>query len=119
MRFVPPPAAGVFSADGEIPSELGKVGTFDPTAFNEVRNNAAPSIGANGFNPPSLLGLFAFEKTVFHNGAADSLEQVLENVQHRSAGTSGVDTLSNAADRQKVARFMRSIDASSPIIPLP
>jgi YVTN family beta-propeller protein len=119
VRFVPPPAAGVFSADGEILSELRKVGTFDPTAFNEVRNNAAPSIGANGFNPPSLLGLFAFEKTFFHNGAADSLDQVLENVQHRSAGTSGVDTLTNPADRQKIAKFMRSIDASSPIIPLP
>jgi YVTN family beta-propeller protein len=119
VRFVPPPAAGVVSPGGEILSELRKVGTFDPAAFNEVRNNATPSLGAAGFAPPSLLGLFAYEKTFFHNGAADSLDQVLDNVQHRSAGTSGVDILTNPSDRQKVVKFVRSIDAASSIIPVP
>jgi YVTN family beta-propeller protein len=118
VRFVPPnPAA--FSAAGEITSELRQVGTFDPTAFNEVRQNAAPSIGAAGFAPASLLSIFAYSQTFLHGGAAESLDQVLENVQHRSAGTSGVDTLTNASDRQKVVRFMVSIDAASPPIPLP
>ena len=30
-----------------------------------------------------------------HNGAVDSLDAVLGNVTHRSAGTSGVDTLTS------------------------
>lgn len=119
VRFAPPPGAGLVSADGEILSELRRVGTFDPTAFNEVRNNAAPSLGANGFAPPSLLSLFAFDKTFFHNGSAESLSQVLDNVQHRSAGTAGVDTLTSASDRQKVVHFIQSIDGATPIIPLP
>ena len=118
VRFVPPnPAA--FSAAGEILSELRQVGTFDPTAFNEVRNNAAPALGAAGFAPASLLSVFAFNQTFLHGGAAESLDQVLENVQHRSAGTAGVDTLTNAADRQKIVRFMQSIDAATPPIPIP
>jgi hypothetical protein len=42
---------------------------------------------------------------------------VMSNVTHRSAGTGGVDTLSNAADRARVVRFIESIDASTPIFP--
>jgi hypothetical protein len=39
-------------------------------------------------------------------------------VTHRSAGTGGVDTLSNAADRDKVVQFLLSIDAKTvPIAP--
>jgi hypothetical protein len=41
------------------------------------------------------------------------------NVTHRSAGTSGVDTLSNPADRAKVVKFLQSIDAATPPIALP
>ena len=36
---------------------------------------------------------------------------MLANVTHRSAGTSGVDVLSNASDRQKLAEFVASIDS--------
>ena len=32
-----------------------------------------------------------------HNGAVDSLDAVLGNVTHRSAGTSGVDTLTSVS----------------------
>ena len=81
-----------------------------------MRANGAPSLGADGFAPPSLLSLHAFPQTFFHNGAATSLEDVLNNVQHRSSGTAGVDTLSNAADRAKIATFLRSIDANTPPI---
>jgi hypothetical protein len=41
----------------------------------------------------------------------------MNNVTHRSAGTSGVDTLTNPADRAKVVRFLESIDAAT--IPIP
>jgi hypothetical protein len=42
---------------------------------------------------------------------------VLRNVTHRSAGTGGVDTLSNAADRAKLVRFIESIDAATVAFP--
>src|SRR5262249_56614221 len=105
------------AATGEISGELRIVGTFNPASLNEVRQNGAAPLGANGFVPPSLLSIFAFPQTFFHNGAALSLDEVLNNVQHRSAGTSGVDTLSSAADRAKVVAFLNTIDSNSAPIP--
>ena len=112
VRFTPPPDPAL-AKDGQLISELKKVGTFDPAFFNEVRQNAAPPLGADGFAPASLLSVFAFPKTFLHNGALDSLESVLDNVQHRSAGTGGVDTLANPADRAAVVRFIESVDAKT------
>jgi hypothetical protein len=117
IRYTPPPTAGLVNAGGELIGELRSVGTFNAAALNEVRQNGAPPLGANGFVPPSLLSLFAFPQTFFHSGAAASLTEVLDNVQHRSAGTSGVDTLSSASDRSKVAVFLQSIDAAT--VPIP
>ncbi len=97
-------------------AELLRVGTFDPTAFNEVRQNGAPSIGADGFVPPSLLSVFAFPQTFFHNGSAASLDQVMAIVAHRSAGTPGNDTLQDPAKRAQLIKFLQSIDASTPPI---
>ena len=101
----------------QLIGQLRKVGTFDPTAFNEVRATATAPLGADGFVPPSLLSLFAFPHTFFHNGAANSLAAVLANVTHRSAGTGGVDTLSNPADRQQLVKFLLSIDANTVAFP--
>jgi hypothetical protein len=43
---------------------------------------------------------------------------VLANVSHRSAGTAGVDTLGNAADRDRIVNLLRSIDGSTlPVAP--
>ena len=118
IRFTPPPGAADFNAvTGEITGELRTVGTFNAAALNEVRQNAAAPLGANGYVPPSLLSLFAFPQTFFHNGQAVSLDEVLNNVTHRSAGTGGVDILTNAADRAKIVRFILSIDAASAPIP--
>jgi hypothetical protein len=36
---------------------------------------------------------------------------------HRSAGTSPIDTLSNAHDRAKVVRFLESIDETTETFP--
>jgi YVTN family beta-propeller protein len=117
VRFTPPPSAGIVNVNGEIIGELRKVGTFDPAAFNEVRANGAAPLGANGYNPPSLLSVLLNRDSFFHNGAARSLDEVLQNVTHRAAGTGGVDTLTNAADRAAVVRFLQSIDAAS--VPIP
>ena len=117
INFKPPPAA-VQVVAGQLVDQLRNVGTFDPTVLNEIRQNAQPPLGAAGFVPPSLLSLHAFPETFLHNGSANSLDQVLANVTHRSAGTGGVDTLASAADRAKLVRFLLSIDAATvPIAP--
>jgi YVTN family beta-propeller protein len=117
VRFNPPPDPALVS-NTQIIGELRKVGTFDPAFFNEIRQNAAAPLGADGFVPPSLLSIHAFPETFFHNGVALSLDQVLANVTHRAAGTGGVDTLTSTSDRAKVVRFLLSIDASTaPISP--
>jgi hypothetical protein len=116
VRYTPPPSPGLV-VNGQVIGELRNVGTFNPAAFNEVRANAAPPLGAAGYNPPSLLGVFANRDGFLHNGAATTLDEVLQNVTHRSAGTSGVDTLTNAADRAAIVKFLRSIDAASTPVP--
>ncbi len=117
VRFAPPPAANLI-VNAQIISELRKVGTFDPAQKNEVRQNAAAPLGADGFVPPSLLGVSAYPRTYFHNGSADSLEAVMANVAHRSSGTNGTDILADENARRLVVRFLKSIDqTSTPIDP--
>lgn len=113
VNFVAPPPSGVI-VNAEIIGQLMKVGTFDAGAGNEVRANAAAPLGADGFNPPSLLSIFAFPQTFFHNGIATSLDQVMQNVTHRSAGSGGVDMLSDPRARAQLIQFLLSIDASTP-----
>ncbi len=115
VRYTPVPDASLISG-AQILTELRNVGSFDATASNEVRQNAAAPLGAAGFNPPSLLGLHAFPKTFLHNGSADTLEAVMELVGHRSGGTGGVDTLTDANKRRQLIRFLLSIDAKSAVI---
>ena len=114
VRFNPPPDASLIS-NGQMIAELRNVGTFNAQLFNEVRQNGAPAIGADGFAPPSLLSLFAFPQTFFHGGAANSLDAVMHNVAHRSAGT-GTDILQDSAKRAQLIKFLLSIDASTPPI---
>jgi YVTN family beta-propeller protein len=125
VRFTPPPSpAQVVGA--ELLAELTNVGTFAPNApggrVNEIRSSPADisqaiaPLGANGFNPPSLLSVFE-TAPYFYSGLARTLDEVLLNVTHRSAGTGGVDTLTNAADRAKVVAFLRSIDSTTPTFP--
>jgi YVTN family beta-propeller protein len=115
VRFTPPPPPGAIVTN-QIIAELKKVGTFNAADKNEVNANGAPPLGADGFVPPSLLSI-AFSQTFFHNGEANSLAEAMENVAHRSAGTGGVDTLTNPADRQALVRFLRSINKNTPPFP--
>jgi len=117
VRYNPPPDASLIS-NTQLIAELRNVGTFNPKDFNEVRQNGAAPLGADGFAPPSLLSLFAFPQTFFHNGSANSLDAVLQNVAHRSAGTPGNDTLQSATRRQQLVKFLLSIDAATaPVAP--
>jgi uncharacterized protein (TIGR03437 family) len=116
IRYTPPPDSSLVS-NTQLITELRNVGTFDPTIANEVRATAAAPLGADGFNPPTLLSLFAFPQTFFHNGVATSLDAVLQNVAHRSAGT-GTDNLQDPTKRAQLVKFLLSIDSSTqPVAP--
>lgn len=116
VRFAAPPDPSLI-AGAQLIAELRAAGTFDATATNEIRATALPPLGAAGFNPPPLLSIGAFPQTFFHNGSADSLDAVMQNVAHRSAGT-GTDRLTGATQRAQLIKFLLSIDAATvPISP--
>ena len=109
VRFTPPPDRGA-DRNGQIIDELRQVGTFDPTLFNEVRAERGAAAGRGRLRAAvAALDLSRSPSTFFHNGVAASLDQVLENVTHRSAGTGGVDTLTNAG-RPGEGRAVPAVD---------
>jgi YVTN family beta-propeller protein len=68
----------------------------------------------NGFTIPSMLGIDA-SPPFYHNGACETLDCVLSNVQHRTSTPTGgpasrPDALTNAQDRARVIAFLRSLD---------
>jgi hypothetical protein len=110
--FTPPPDPALLKGP-QVIGALRTVGTFDPTAVNEVRDVLSPpALGPDGYVPPSLLGAHAFPPYL-HNGSAPTVLAVLDLVPHRSAGTGGVDMLTDSDDREALARFVESIDAST------
>jgi YVTN family beta-propeller protein len=118
VNFTPPPLGEPITG-GQLVSFLRQVGTFNPTDFNEVRFAGDNVVGANGmlgFNIPSLVSVFA-GAPYLHSGGAPTLDDVMANVTHRSSGTGGVDTLTNPADRARIVKFLRSIDAKTPTFP--
>jgi YVTN family beta-propeller protein len=117
-RFYSPPPPAAEIVRGQIFRLLRQVGTFDPAAVNEIRQNGAPPLGADGFHPPSLLGVFAMGP-LLHNGSAVQLDDILDNLQHRRAGQSlfQVDPLNDADNRRALLTFLKSIDAST--VPFP
>jgi hypothetical protein len=118
VDFTPPPVSETI-VGGQLTKFLVNVGTFDSAAFNEVRGVGTTIVEANGalgFNIPSLLSVFA-GAPYFHSGGAPTLDDVMTNVTHRSAGTGGVDTLTSPADRAKLVKFLKSIDATTPKFP--
>jgi YVTN family beta-propeller protein len=116
VTFTPSPDASLLK-DGQIIGELRKVGTFDGGLKNEVRANGAAPLGADGYVPPSLLSISAWPRTFFHNGSANSLDDVMANLSHRIAGD-GVDYFTDETSRRQIVKFLESIDGSStPILP--
>src|SRR5579864_8668577 len=111
-----PPADPSLIQNTELIAELRPVGTFNPQATNEVRATAAAPLGADGFNTPSLLSIFAFAQTFFHGGLAASFDDVLANTAHRTAGlpAGASDPLTSASARAQLEKFLNSIDGSTP-----
>jgi hypothetical protein len=95
---------------GQLARFLHPVGTFDPANLFERTANNQQALGSLGFNPPSLLSIYAFPPYL-HNGACPTLECVLENEGHRNAG--GADVLGDPADRAALVQFLISIDVQT------
>jgi YVTN family beta-propeller protein len=100
---------------GQLARFLHPIGTFDPANALEKNANNQQALGTLGFNPPSLLSIYAFPPYL-HNGSCLTLECVLENETHRNAG--GTDVLDDAAARSTLVQFLISIDLQTePISP--
>ncbi|MBC7877876.1 MAG: beta-propeller fold lactonase family protein [Anaerolineales bacterium] len=101
---------------GQLARFLRQVGTFDPANPLEKNANNFQALGQLGYNPPSLLSIYAFSPYL-HNGACLTLDCVLENQTHRDAGgVTGV--LEDPAARAALVQFLISIDASTaPVSP--
>jgi len=111
-RISPFPETVTVGADPEPPvGQLGRflhqVGTFDVANALERNANNQQALGTLGFNPPSLLSIYAFPPYL-HNGSCATLTCVLENEAHRNAG--GTDVLDDAANREALVQFLISID---------
>ena len=119
-----PPAVATDVVDAQLVRFLCRVGTFDPALFtdgvsHEIRANNAANVqarGVLGFNVPSLISVFA-SAPYLHGGAAASLDDVLKNVTHRTAGRPDqLDVLDVPLLRRLVAQFVKSIDRDTPPI---
>lgn len=90
---------------------LEDIGTFDPNNPIELRGTGGAigttALGGLGFNVPSLLGV-GYHAPYFHNGAAQTLEQVF-SLHALNGGT--IETQIGVADRDDLLEFLISIDA--------
>jgi len=123
LDFTPPPPSTELIVDTQLIRFLSNVGTFDIDLFedgkgNEIRSNTVgtnvQARGLDGFNPPSLLGVFA-TAPYFHNGSALTLEEVIVETPRHPAD---VHVVSNPFRRAALIRFLKTIDESTaPITP--
>jgi len=104
---------------------LEKVGTFDPMNPIEIRDNATAAIalGADGFNPPSLLSI-NFHAPFLHRGQAQTLEEVFP-LHGLGSGpdatnfppTTTIATVLSAQQQADLLVFLKSIDGTT--VPFP
>ncbi len=111
--YTPPPAT-VEVVNGQVIRFLRQVGTFNAANVNEIRQNGAAPLGADGYAPPSLLGAWAMGP-LLHNGSAVTIDDILTNTTHRRAGLNPfqADPLNDAANRAALLKFLKSIDAAT------
>ena len=118
LDYTPPPVATEI-VDAQLVRFLCRVGTFDPALFsdnvsNEIRANAAANTqarGVLGFNVPSLISVFA-SAPYLHSGAAASLDDVLGNVTHRTAGRADHHGFAGRASFPAAPGTVRQVDRS-------
>jgi hypothetical protein len=93
----------------EVLRQVDTFRTSERTATN------TPARGADGFNPPGLLGFWAFPP-YFHNGAANTPQEILDRIintkPHRDAGIPG--SLNDPTTKNNLIQFLLSIDDATP-----
>jgi YVTN family beta-propeller protein len=105
---------------------IRQVGTFDVNDPIEKKADGTRAQGANGFNPPSLLGLRT-SAPYFHNGAAASLADVFlpKFARHHQALSANflINGGTTAQEQQQISdlvAFLSTIDeTTTPIAPTP
>ncbi|MFL6617719.1 MAG: hypothetical protein ACJ8MH_03915, partial [Povalibacter sp.] len=99
---------------------LDKVGTFNPANPIEIRGAAAvagqstqgfAAFGGAGFNSPSLLGL-SLSAPYFHDGSAQTLEQVME--RHSLPSGQTVQQTLSPQELSDLLNYVRGIDEQTP-----
>ena len=118
IDYTPPPVA-TDVVDAQLVRFLCRVGTFDASLFtdnisNEIRANTVnanvQARGVLGFNVPSLISVFN-SAPYLHSGAAASIDDVLKNVTHRTAGRPDhLDFLGVPLFRRLLVQFVTAID---------
>ncbi len=91
---------------------LDDIGTFDPDNPIEIRGQVLVGqkpLGELGFNSPSLVSI-NYHAPYFHNGQAQTLEEVFE--QHQLPGGGKIEDL---ADAGALLEFVKAIDGRTAI----
>ena len=93
---------------------LDDVGTFDVNDPLEIRDiNGITALGADGFNPPSLLGV-RYHAPYLHRGQAQTLEEVFPLHQLPASGKNITDTLAaQGASLADLLLFLNAIDGTT------
>jgi hypothetical protein len=91
---------------------LENIGTFNAANAIEIRQNGNPPLGVLGFNVPSLLGV-GQNAPYFHNGGAQTLEQVFAMHLLPSGQTIANDL--SGADQDALLDFLEALDGRTPI----
>jgi len=108
---------GVLGGGNELGNNVGAEEKAPPAVANGTLQVAQDGLGKDynsdgagrGFNVPSLLGLHQLPPFL-HNGAAESLAQVVGDVKHRTANGTLPDVLADPAQQALVVKFLESID---------
>lgn len=98
-----------YASEGQTLVYLEAINTFNAANAIEIRANGVAPLGAAGFNVPSLLGI-GYSAPYFHNGSAQTLEQVL-TAHAFGAGT--IASTLNADQQSDLIVFLKTIDGGT------
>jgi YVTN family beta-propeller protein len=115
---------GVPGKGNDLGADVGADEKAAPALVNGVSQPPQDALGidyngdgkGNGFNVPSLLGIYALPP-YYHNGACETLECVVDDVKHRTANGRLPDKLVTPEQRQLVVLFLRSISGFTRPLP--
>jgi YVTN family beta-propeller protein len=107
----------------------GNVGAAEEATQNVVAGVATPATPAlalgldhnrdgkgNGYNVPSLLGIFALPP-YYHNGACETLGCVVGNVRHRTANGTIPDRLQSSRARAQLVAWLETVASGRQAVP--